>query len=337
MEQHAVVPINYLRQVADQLTDFGIDIGAWLSLGGLQEADLSNAAVSVSVEAFGLLMDEGILAACEPGLGLFVGRRLVPSTHGVVGMAALASATIREAMQISEQFVRLRTGVVALHTHVNGDMFEVHCEPALGLVGSGTHAVVEATVVALKNVADDKTLHRSVCSSVSFAFPAPGHAALARDILGCEVRYDQAWSGLSFPLAVAEQTVSQHDALVLAEALRICDAELRKLDAGTTIAARLERLLFERKPSFPALELSARMLGVAPRTLHRRLTEEGTSYRDVLESVKHRIARECLNVERMRVKEVAYLLGYNDVANFRRAFKRWEGLPPSAIGGRATR
>lgn len=323
------VPITYLRQIADQLAGFGVSAEFWLSRAGLREADLSDASVTVAVETFGALITNAVILSGESGFGLLAGRRLISSTHGVVGMAATASSCIREAMEIAERYVGLRTLVVSIRTRSVSGAFEVSFEPAVGL-GSAGQSVVEAAVVAVKNIADDKTVHGSACSRVNFAFPSPAHANLARDILGCDIRYGQSWSGLSFPLAAAEQVVSQRDDLVLAEALRICGNELKRLQASATVSARLEKLMLERKPLFPPLALCARLLGMTPRTLHRRLTDEGTSYREVLDSVRHRIARECLRAERLSVKEVAYLLGYTDVANFRRAFKRWEGVPPSA-------
>jgi AraC-like DNA-binding protein len=328
VEKRASVPINYLRQVADQLADLGADTIAWLASVPLRETDLADPERSIPTETFGALMDDAIARAGETGFGLLVGRRLMPSTHGIVGMAASASASIREAMEIAEQFIALRTGVVDIQTRVAGDVFEVVFEAAPALGRSAGAAVTEAAVLAVKNIADEKTL-ASACRSVSFAFAQPPHAALARQILGCEIRYGQTWSGLSFPRALAEQIVPRRDALVLAEALRICGSEMKNLHQDHSVGSKLERLILERKPTFPALELCARLLGMTPRTLHRRLADEGTSYSEVLDSVKHRIAQECLRVERLSVKEVAYLLGYNDVANFRRAFKRWEGVPPS--------
>jgi hypothetical protein len=96
----------------------------------------------------------------------------------------------------------------------------------------------------------------------------------------------------------AEQIVSRHDTLVLTEALRICGNELKNLCASTTVSAKLERLLLEREPFFPALPLCARLLGMAPRTLHRRLMGDRTSYSEMLDSVRHRLVRECLEAGR---------------------------------------
>jgi AraC-like DNA-binding protein len=114
----------------------------------------------------------------------------------------------------------------------------------------------------------------------------------------------------------------------LADAM--CERELLRLHAGRSWVARVQRILHETRVGFPSLHQTARQLHVTPRTLHRRLTAEGTSFRAVLDDVRHRAAVEQLRSGEATIQEVAYLLGYSDPANFRRAFRRWTGSPPSA-------
>jgi AraC-like DNA-binding protein len=88
--------------------------------------------------------------------------------------------------------------------------------------------------------------------------------------------------------------------------------------------------LIERQNGFPSLKVAARLFHMTPRTLHRRLVDEGTSYREVLESVRRTLAVQHVRSGHFTMEEIAYRLGYTDLANFRRAFKRWESVPPSA-------
>ena len=89
--------------------------------------------------------------------------------------------------------------------------------------------------------------------------------------------------------------------------------------------------MLEKPTGFPSLAVTARLLRLPARTLHRRLEDEGTSFRQLLEQVRHTLALAHLRQGRFTVEEVAYALGYSDIANFRRAFKRWESKPPSAF------
>lgn len=72
----------------------------------------------------------------------------------------------------------------------------------------------------------------------------------------------------------------------------------------------------------------AQRLHVSARTLRRKLREEMTNYRELVDEVRLGLAKRYLRTPELRVSEIAGLLGYDEVANFRRAFKRWTGQSP---------
>ena len=69
---------------------------------------------------------------------------------------------------------------------------------------------------------------------------------------------------------------------------------------------------------------------MSPRTLRRKLTEAGTSYRALQDEVRQALAEELLSTGALTVSDVALRLGYAEAASFIRAFKRWTGRTPSA-------
>jgi len=73
----------------------------------------------------------------------------------------------------------------------------------------------------------------------------------------------------------------------------------------------------------------ARDLGLSGRTLQRRITEEGTSFRDLLSEARQELGRQLLSDPSAEIDEVACLLGYQDASSFYRAFRYWEGVTPS--------
>ncbi|RTE07016.1 helix-turn-helix transcriptional regulator [Paenibacillus whitsoniae] len=73
----------------------------------------------------------------------------------------------------------------------------------------------------------------------------------------------------------------------------------------------------------------AKELNMSDRTLQRRLTEEGTSFKHLLTQARHEQAREYLADPLLDIKEVACLVGYEDQNSFYRAFRMWEGDTPS--------
>ena len=86
-----------------------------------------------------------------------------------------------------------------------------------------------------------------------------------------------------------------------------------------------------------SLEDAARALGLSPRTLHRRLHGEGSSFRAVKDSVRREIALAELEKSRRSIADIAAQLGYSEPSAFFRAFHGWTGQAPSAYRRRATR
>ena len=73
---------------------------------------------------------------------------------------------------------------------------------------------------------------------------------------------------------------------------------------------------------------SAANLHISVRSLQRRLREEGVSFGEITESVRKNMATHYLQVGEYPLKEISYLLGYNELSAFSRAFKKWTGVSP---------
>ena len=92
------------------------------------------------------------------------------------------------------------------------------------------------------------------------------------------------------------------------------------------IRIAIQQKLTGRRPN---VEDIADALHISSRTLQRRLQDQGSSFQRVLEEARHQLARHYLNNSVLELNEAAYLLGYQDGNSFVRAFRNWEGVPPS--------
>jgi len=79
----------------------------------------------------------------------------------------------------------------------------------------------------------------------------------------------------------------------------------------------------------PSIDLISQALHMSPRTLQRRLQESSSSFQRVLDEARHLMARYYLSNSVLELNEAAYLLGFEDPNSFGRAFRAWEGVPPS--------
>jgi AraC-like DNA-binding protein len=327
-EEELAVPVEYVQLIAEQLRSTGVSVEEWLHRGGVRQGDVADPDRMLSYPQFRRLVLGALVAAREPALGLFVGERLVASTHGMVGAAAVNSSTVRQALDVVERFARVRSPLIAISHDTGAHKSRLLFAEALPL-GDVQRPLLEAVVLSIKNVLEDITMGACQVEQVAFPFPEPEYAALARDMFGCKVLYGQDWAGFSVATTALDLPLKLADAAAFEEAARICQRELERIAAEESLGAKVRRILLEKQNGFPSLQVIARLFHMTPRTLHRRLVDEGTSYRELLEGVRRALAVEHVKSGRLGMDEIAYRLGYTDLANFRRAFKRWEGVAPS--------
>ena len=295
----------------------------------LSREQLDGPSLALAYPAFQSLALDALSMSREPALGLLIGERLLANSHGMLGYAALSSGTIRQALELVEHYAPLRTSLISIsHTVHAGELRIVFAETRP--LGDIQRLVLEAVMLSIKNVLDSISMGVCQVKTIAFPFDAPDYAPLARDLFRCDVQYGQPWAGAALPPEVIDVPLKMADPEAFREAALICQRELDKLTANESLAARVRRLLLEKQNGFPSLQVTARMFHMTPRTLHRRLVDEGTSFHELLEDVRRTLAVEHVKSGRFAIEEIAYMLGYSDLANFRRAFRRWESVSPSA-------
>ena len=105
---------------------------------------------------------------------------------------------------------------------------------------------------------------------------------------------------------------------------------LAELPSGETLVERVKRLIAaELGGGEPTAEVVARKMRATPRTLHRWLRAEGTSYREILEGLRRELALRYLSEDNLAIGEAAFLLGFSEASAFHRSFKRWTGKTPA--------
>lgn len=324
------LPVQYIRQIAEQMTRMGVELPASFDSRWLTAPPHGQSLQSMSMAHFERLVLDAIARTDEPAFGLLVGERLLVNSHGMLGYAAMNSGTLREAIELLVSYFQVRTTLLrARQERVNGQLLLI-LDETLPL-GAIRRPVLEAVVLTVKKLFDYVTMGACQVRSIAFPFSEPTHGKLARELFGVEVRYDQQWAGLVFPEATLDTPLHMANPTTFNEAKLLCQQELDKVKQLQSWGAKVRGTLLDHQSGFPSLNVTARLFHVTPHTLHRRLVAEGTSFRDILEDVRHTLAVIHLQNGQLSIQEIAFNLGYTDLANFRRAFKRWESVSPSAF------
>lgn len=107
-------------------------------------------------------------------------------------------------------------------------------------------------------------------------------------------------------------------------------AALGELEAQNSLAGQVETILKRNLASGqPGLSDVAKQLGMSERSLQRRITEAGSTFRNLLSDARRDLSRYLLAHPTTDIEEVACLLGYQDTTSFYRAFREWEGMSPN--------
>jgi AraC-like DNA-binding protein len=150
-----------------------------------------------------------------------------------------------------------------------------------------------------------------------------------KDFYGAEVWTGMDRSALVLDRADLDRVFPGHNPELLAILTPSLAASLDELDAGSSILDQVKAVLGPMLASGrPELAGVASELGLSARTLQRRITEAGTSFRDLVADARRDLSHRLLADPSTDIDETAYLLGFQDVTSFYRAFRDWEGVPP---------
>jgi AraC-like DNA-binding protein len=155
------------------------------------------------------------------------------------------------------------------------------------------------------------------------------NAGMYESHFGCRTEFDRSHNAIVFARSDVDRPFLTHNPELFATIAPQLEAELKEARASKATADRVKAIL---KPSLagrrPGIEDVARAMGTSPRTLQRKLAEEGATFQQVLQAARRELARHYLLHSSLELNETAYLLGYEDAHSFFRAFHEWEGAPP---------
>jgi AraC-like DNA-binding protein len=167
-------------------------------------------------------------------------------------------------------------------------------------------------------------------SRVRFAHHRQTRPAELAELFGDSVEFGAPVDDLIFAPTVAQLPVTTADPYLNTLLLRYCeDALANRRGAEPSFRSSVENAVVPLLPHGKArADEVARRLGTSGRTFARRLSSEGLTFSELLESLRHDLARRYLADGELSVSQIAWLLGYQEVGAFSRAFKRWSGETP---------
>lgn len=285
----------------------------------------------LSLEQFRRLALRGMELTGEGWLGLDVGRSTQASSHGPLGYAMVASATVGQALEVAERYSSLRLQVAQFSVARGSDRVQLRIEDTVswGDVGEYISLHIVGAVCLLFETVSGMPLPDT---RIAFSYSSPEWAdEYVTRLQGVTVEFKAPSTMIDIPESFASTPCITADANAYREAVRLCErAEARHQSDGEVAQRVLDRLL-DQQGDYPSLSEMAKSLYMSDRTLIRKLNAQGTSYQMLLDDVRQELAVWYLRQTQLPVEAIAERLGYRDTSNFSRTCKRWFGRTPRAI------
>lgn len=289
----------------------------------------------VDAEAYYALLERAA-GDHDPGLPLRYGASVRPEDFGAMGLALKTASTVGEALARIVRYVLVITNSLeyALVDEPAGRAFVMRRRPPHRLgAGIANEGALAAVTSLLRQITDAPVAP----TAVSFRHPAPASVAAHEAFFGGAVSFEAARDALALDEATLAARTRLADEGLSAYLIAQLEA-MRAQRLDRSVATRVHRAVTDALCDGPPSRARiARRLGMSDRTLHRRLADEGLTFKDVANRARREVAESLLALPDHSLAEVAFLTGFADQSAFQRAFKRWSGRTPLAFRQAATR
>ena len=330
--QHLTASNRLLWPLVELLRRVDSDMPAVLASVGLDEDTIYNPTGRVSLEQHHALWLRTQEVTGDASIGVKLAAMMQPDSTvswplpiSLFEHLGLVSASLADAITVQSRFGRLMRDGVSTAIEIDGDEavfrmeFQVDEPPVL----------VEYNFGVLLNLARRITKRDLTPKEVWFTHAPPAHHQAHAQLFKAPIRWNAPFNGIIGNAADYTHALpTANDALrerIVQQAERMLSV-LPSVDLfEDKVCAQIEAELPDGNTNAAAV---AEKLGVSCRTLPRRLPQEGTSYQDLLDRVRFRLAVRYLGSGKS-IGDVAVLVGFAQASTFHRAFKNWTGETPA--------
>jgi len=316
------------RQTLSYLDRRGINARPALLGAGLSRRQLSRDEIGLPVASQYRFLELAAAEANDQLLGLHVAAEMDMRAIGILFYLTGSAPTVAEALVNLARYSR--TTNEALLVEISRRKDEV--------------------ILAIRHLQEFDELHRQFFELLALWFIRTLHKETNRDftllrvtftharnadlrevhrLLRCPIEFAQAVDSWVLPQRVMDLPIVSGDSQLLKILTAHADDLLAERHSVTGLQGMVTNQLASLLPSGESrAAVVARQLGMSSRSLTRHLAEEGTTFAEILEQLRQRLAARYLADDRMSVQQTAWLLGYSEVGAFNHAYKRWTGTAP---------
>jgi AraC-like DNA-binding protein len=309
-----------------------VDAAQLCKLGGIDLSALKKkTAAPVTAQQLQDLWLNASRLSNDPLFGLHFAESLQPAALGIVGEIIQSSATAGEALTHAAALTHLVTDQCRMEITRTNKTFAVRLVPATDYGATPPYAfrqLIDLLLVMVIHELDGLLLEKIAPSSVRLAYTVPDLPEYER-VFRCKPSKREGEYVLVFDIRYWDEPLLTANYELQSLLLQKVSTLTNTTTQPQTLQTRIYNyLLANSYLGVSSLNDMAANFNISPRSLQRKLKEEGVKYQDVADAVRRSLAVYYISSGNYPLKDISYMLGYNELSAFTRAFKRWTGSTP---------
>lgn len=319
-----------IQKQFEYLKKNGVDISPLYKQTGIAKDCKFESDLYFNFEQYKAVLDFALRQTNNPEYGLDFGNQ--PQLGGTIGMLSASCTNLKEAFIQSANFFKIHGDFAELQ-FIDDISFPkiVYTPVQTWVLGNPQTAKVEIDAMfsflnlVLKINSNDTLKPRKI----NIAFKKPERTAKYMEVFGIIPDFETECNEMIFDNASLMIPMKAFNPETYQLLKQYLESRLTQLSNSEKLSDKVKRILHSSfKYQFPDIESVADELQITARTLQRKLSAEQTTFKELLQETRFGIAKQLLKQNQLTVTEISYMLGYSDIGNFSRSFKKFVGESP---------
>ncbi|HEY0586316.1 MAG TPA: AraC family transcriptional regulator [Pseudoduganella sp.] len=323
---------SYLQPMLEAAAARGVTPQTLEQAAGLPAGSLEPLPEALPADTYVKLLDIAARLANDAHFGLHVGERVKLGTYTVYGLILLSCRDFGQAFEQTMRYEQLAHDLGRSTLEIHGALADYTWHSNYPAHHRHLADSVFAGIRVFGNWLAGTTLPPAELSLMHDGGDPAGHAEYLR-VFGALPRFNAVSNLAQFQAALLGWPVPNADVSLYPVLQQHAEQLLkqRATPANAGIVAQVHEAIVHRLSQGQVRVASvAEGLGLAPRTLQRKLADAGSSFQQVLDEARFALARDYLRQPGLSLVDIAFLLGYQEQSAFTHAFREWSGMNPGA-------
>lgn len=330
MDPHSlsIADLDWYKTLSEGFNHLGLDGPAVCAQAGIQTAVAEKMSAGALTDALSAAFERALLETGDPRVGLRMARHPL-SSLGVLSHLLLASENAQENLHFVERYLPLFWPMATLEIQNLPDrsLISLGIQSGQRPIHSSLFDFFVSMVLAGFRVVTGK---RAKVLKLHHPGDVPQDPQHWYEVFGDVVHFGAPRCVIEVCVSSMLEPIPTANPAILEISERIAEQMARRTVGVTSDRIRKELIKWLQKGE-PRRKEIATQLGMSERSLCRRLAEEGTTFVNLLDTLRREMAETYIQQGSFKPTEITFALGFSDPSNFYRACKRWFGQMPTTL------